>query len=74
MKQLLCAIAIMGAMLVTGLVGYLYGRQFGNLEAYMIGFEQGQNDGIATAQAAYESGGEIVNLKSGQRTSMEVTE
>jgi hypothetical protein len=48
--------------------GYCYGRKFGDIDAYGIGFEQGQADGISTAQAAYESGGKIVNLTTGDVT------
>jgi hypothetical protein len=65
---MLCISAILLAVVVSGVGGYLYGRKFGDVQAYLIGLEQGQADGMATAQAAYESGGEIVNVTTGQRT------
>jgi hypothetical protein len=56
------------AVTIGGYFGYCYGRKFGDIKAYSIGFEQGQADGMSDAQAAYESGGKIVNVTTGKVT------
>lgn len=59
------------AFILIGIaVGYIAAtireRGMANIEAYAIGFEQGQADGISTAAAAYESGGmnAVIELES----------